>query len=612
METTISNLAGVAASSSRSASADRVAVGRAPRSRLLLVVYFASLVILLTLGGGLAILASAHVTSSAISASASADRALVQAVLDDLGTAVSSDALGPSASRRTDAILARAVDDVGLVGIALAAPDGAIRSVAGDFAWPSSPRIDLGSRQSEVVLIDDPAAPRLVEAFPISADGQVVAIVGIVRDGAQLLATADAARRDIAIGTLAGATVLVVVLFLVFRGAQHRLDGQTEQLLESARHDPLTGLLTRGAAISVLSDALQGDVEQPIAIALIDIDNFTRLNDLHGHALGDRALRAAADILVGASAPGDAVGRSGPDEFLLVVPGVDASGLARRMEDVRRQFDAVVLTTEGGDHLPLTVSVGIGVAPLHGRTPTELLSAVAVTLGEAKSGGGNHLVISRLSYAELAQERRTSYSILDGLVHAVDIRDRYTRQHSEDVARYALFLARQVGLDDEQQAALHMAALLHDVGKIAIPDDILRKPGHLTREEMEVVKQHVELGAMLVRDLADAEAVAEGVRYHHERWDGTGYGAGLEGEAIPLIARIISIADAFSAMTTSRPYRHALTPAVALARLTAAAGTQLDPRLVDVFVLAMESQAEPPVPSDVRRPTFWLALEPLA
>jgi len=229
-----------------------------------------------------------------------------------------------------------------------------------------------------------------------------------------------------------------------------------------------------------------------------------------------------------------------------------------------------------------------------------------MALSEAKSAGGNQVLIGRLSYAELIQERRTTFSVLDGLLNAIDTRDRYTRRHSDDVARYALFLARQIGIDDQLPVALHNASLLHDVGKIAVPDDILRKPAALTAEETEVMKQHVELGASLVRDLANAEIVAEGVRFHHERWDGSGYPQGLAGEEIPLIARIIAVADAFSAMTTSRPYRRALPSGVALERLTAAAGTQLDPRLVDVFVLAMESGLNPPQPSDSRAPSFWL------
>ena len=160
--------------------------------------------------------------------------------------------------------------------------------------------------------------------------------------------------------------------------------------------------------------------------------------------------------------------------------------------------------------------------------------------------------------------------------------------------------------------ALHQAALLHDVGKIAVPDDILRKPGTLTAEEMDVMKQHVSLGGILVRDLVNAELVADGVRYHHERWDGQGYPEGLTEDEIPLIARVVAIADAYSAMTTSRPYRRALSPATALSRLSAARGSQLDPRLVDIFVLAMESQSEPPVPSDDRSPSFWLQAEAVA
>jgi diguanylate cyclase (GGDEF)-like protein/putative nucleotidyltransferase with HDIG domain len=601
-----------AGSGARSQVADRRVTQRAPRSQLLLLVYLISLLLLLTLGGGLALLASAHVSSSAIGASASADRALVQAVLADLGPAVTDETLTASATARVESVLRRAIEDVGLIGIAVSTPDGVIRSTAGDVAWPSEARIASDTDRPSATLVDGPERPLLVETFPAMVDGRVVAVIGIVRDGRPLLASAAAAQGDIAIGTAAGATVLIVVLFLVFRDAQRRLDRQTEQLLESERRDPLTGLLTHGAAIAALAEALDREDEAPVAIALVDIDNFRRINDTHGHELGDTALRTIASIVGTASSQGAVVGRSGPDEFLMTAPGLGAGQLTALVEAARHRLADVVLHTDAGDRLPVTISVGIGVAPLHGRTSTELLSAVAMALAEAKSGGGDQLVISRLSFAEMAQERRTSFSILDGLINAVDTRDRYTRRHSEDVARYALFLARELGIEDEVQVALHQAALLHDVGKIAVPDDILRKPSQLTSDETDVMKQHVLLGAVLVRDLANADIVADGVRYHHEWWDGTGYADGLAGEEIPLIARIIAVADAFSAMTTSRPYRRALTPGNALEQLSAAGGTQLDPRLVDVFVLAMESQAEPPLPSDARGPSFWLAPVPAA
>ena len=592
--------------------AHRSMAPRAPRSRLLLIVYLTSLAILLTLGAGIAVLASAHVSSSAVGAHASADRELVQALLGDLGASVSDETLTAAQAGRVVAVLQRAREDVGLLGIALMGPDGTVRSASGDVNRPSGSRLDFESVAPTAVLTDTPGGPRLLEAFPVIVEDRVVAIVGIVRDGAHAVATAAAARRDIALGTAVGGLVLIVVLFLVFHGAQRRLDRQTEQLLESERRDPLTGLLNHGAVIAALADAFGEDAEPSVAIALVDVDNFTRLNETHGHRLGDDALRQVALILTTSSTPGDAIGRTGPDEFLIVAPGADIRQLRTRLEAVRQDLDAVALQTAAGDRLPLTVSIGVGVAPLHGRTPTELLSAVAVTLGEATSGGGNQLVVSRLSYAELTQERINTFSILDGLVNAVDTRDRYTRRHSEDVARYALFLARHLGLDDEQRGALHHAALLHDVGKIAMPDAILRKPGQLTPDEMEVMKQHVVLGGALVRDLANSELVVEGVQYHHEWWDGSGYPHGLAGEEIPLLARVIAVADAFSAMTTSRPYRRALSPDVALQRMSAGAGSQFDPRLADVFVLAMESHAEPPLPSDSRAPSLWLASESAA
>jgi HD-GYP domain-containing protein (c-di-GMP phosphodiesterase class II) len=160
----------------------------------------------------------------------------------------------------------------------------------------------------------------------------------------------------------------------------------------------------------------------------------------------------------------------------------------------------------------------------------------------------------------------------------------------------------RLGLPDEMLKSLRIAALLHDVGKIGVPDDILRKPGRLTPYEYEIVKQHVALGDLIVRDVPDVAHIREGVRYHHERWDGQGYMVGLAGENIPLIARILAVGDAFSAMTTSRPYRKALPAEEALAELKAAAGTQLDGQLVEAFVTGMELDPNAPRPGAYRSP----------
>jgi HD-GYP domain-containing protein (c-di-GMP phosphodiesterase class II) len=218
---------------------------------------------------------------------------------------------------------------------------------------------------------------------------------------------------------------------------------------------------------------------------------------------------------------------------------------------------------------------------------TELLTTAAATVREARASGGDRVVVARAVDAD--DGRTSNFDIFQGLVLTIDAKDRYTKRHSEDVARYGIFLARQLGADEALVRAIHSAGLLHDVGKIGIPDAILRKPGPLTAEEYDVVKQHVALGDLFVRDPLDLEEVSAGIRHHHKRWDGHGYLHGLAGEDIPLIARILAIGDAFSAMTTTRPYRKACDEQEALVRLGDAAGTQLDERLVTVFIRSIET-----------------------
>src|SRR4029079_11206177 len=175
---------------------------------------------------------------------------------------------------------------------------------------------------------------------------------------------------------------------------------------------------------------------------------------------------------------------------------------------------------------------------------------------EAKASGGDRACVARVG-----EEERVvvgGFDVLQGLVIAVDTKDRYTKRHSEDVARYALFLARRMGLDEDTCETIRLAGLLHDVGKIAIPDIILRKPSKLTADEYAMFQQHVALGDAIVRNVPNVELVRAGIKHHHERWDGRGYLEGLEGDEIPMIGRILAVADAFSAMTTTRPYRKAL------------------------------------------------------
>jgi diguanylate cyclase (GGDEF)-like protein len=363
----------------------------------------------------------------------------------------------------------------------------------------------------------------------------------------------------------------------------------------------LTGLLNHGAAVTTLTEL----VEQArtdgssIGIALVDIDNFRLLNDVHGSAIGDLALLTVADTFRPDAEGWTVLARFGPDEFMAIAPAAVARNLPAATHGVRDRLEACHLDLPGGERLPITVSVGISYFPFHAGSVIELISAAATALGDAKASGGNALSIAD-AWTDEPRAPHTTFDVLEGLVLAIDRKDRYTKLHSEDVAAYALFLAERLDLTEEMRSSLRIAALLHDVGKIGIPDDILRKPGRLTPYEFEIVKQHVVLGDLIVRDVPDIDHIRAGVRYHHERWDGSGYMAGLAGEDIPLIARILAVADAFSAMTTSRPYRKALATEQALDELRSVAGAQLDASLVESFVTGMDEDPDAPRPGVIR------------
>jgi diguanylate cyclase (GGDEF)-like protein len=342
-----------------------------------------------------------------------------------------------------------------------------------------------------------------------------------------------------------------------------------------------------------------------LGVAILDVDNFRLLNETHGHAAGDMILRNVAR-LVGELAPAGCVtGRYGPDEFIVVGPPVATELVEQAVTRLRDRLRNVSVRFGNSEQLPVTMSAGMAEFPMAAKSVTDLLVAAANAVTDAKTSGGDAVRKAGVISDEAIQH--PTFDALQGLVFAVDTKDRYTRRHSEDVARYAVFLGRQLGFSGEQLEQLRLVGLLHDVGKVGVPDAILRKPGHLTPEERDIIEQHVALGDLIVRDLPDIEIVRAGVRYHHERWDGAGYLDHLSGDEIPLIARVMAVCDAFSAMTTSRPYRKAVGVNEALKRLGDAAGSQLDERLVQHFVTAMDTLADAPRPEDeVWRARLWV------
>jgi HD-GYP domain-containing protein (c-di-GMP phosphodiesterase class II) len=202
---------------------------------------------------------------------------------------------------------------------------------------------------------------------------------------------------------------------------------------------------------------------------------------------------------------------------------------------------------------------------------------------QAKRQGGGRARVASGSLTRVVGREESPVAHLESLIGVVDSRTGFSRDHAELTARYAALLARQLGLSEETAQALRVAGLLHDVGNIGVPSELLSRPGPLTPDELEVVKQHVILSEMLIEHVPYATDVVQAVIHHHERWDGAGYPRGLRGEQIPLVGRLMMVASAYAALVAPRPYRPARTPDEALAALTQGAGSQFDPALVAVM-----------------------------
>src|SRR5256885_150649 len=355
--------------------------------------------------------------------------------------------------------------------------------------------------------------------------------------------------------------------------------------------DPLTGLGNHRSFHERLQRELVAaeEVGTPLALCLVDFDDLKSVNDRFGHPVGDLVLGHVASRL----RQGGESFRLGGDEFAVLLPGHDerlATAVARSI--VER---VAALHVEGvGEE---TVSAGVATYPTHGTHRDELIRLADTALYSAKKDGKHRVrayAVESILRANLEQiadtpDRAAQYRAAESLVKAVDERDAYTGSHSQRVGDYSARIARRMGADEPAIELTRLAGNLHDLGKLAIPEEVLRKPSTLSEAEKLMLERHPQIGFRMLESLG-VQPVAEWVLYHHERWDGAGYPNKLAGDQIPLGARIIFVADAFDAMTSDRAYRRAIPERDALAQIERCAGTQFDPEVVK----ALAAELRPP------------------
>ena len=410
-----------------------------------------------------------------------------------------------------------------------------------------------------------------------------------------VLNSLGALSEDVPRWTMVEGSVVVVGSFIWFlRKRERRL---IDRLADAAHRDHLTGCLNRRG----FEPAFELELERarrvggPLALVVCDLDHFKQLNDDRGHPAGDRVLVQVAAVLSDQKRRIDTLVRLGGEEFGLLLPGADAEGAYIVAERLRRTLKETLAA--GG--LDMTASFGVAAFPGDGQAPPALLSAADQALYAAKQLGRDRVVIHKpeLTVSLLAVTARgesTDASRLATvlmLAEAVDLRDVGTAEHSRTVGRYARMIAEGLGLPDEHVDRIALAGVLHDVGKVAIPDSILRKPGPLSLDQQLEMRRHAELGARMLRG-AQLDDVAEWVLAHHERPDGSGYPFGLDRSEIPLEARILAVADAYEAMISDRAYRSGVGHRVARSELIEGRGTQFDARVVDLFLEALGTDRE--------------------
>jgi diguanylate cyclase (GGDEF)-like protein/putative nucleotidyltransferase with HDIG domain len=368
-----------------------------------------------------------------------------------------------------------------------------------------------------------------------------------------------------------------------------------EKAYLEARTDELTGLLNRKYFYEILQQEYEKNKNGSLALIILNIDDFKLYNQLYGNKEGDLALQNIAQIISASVGNNGYVARYSGKEFAIILPSYDLFSSKNLAEVIRKQI--MNMNKRESDYAlkMLTVSGGICSIPYAASNVKQLIENADMAIFTVKHNGKNAIMVytgreqkpdSKIK--DFIQRKENIYSeyapTIYALTAAIDTKDHYTFNHSRNVAYYATELAYAFGMNEDHVEIVREAALLHDIGKIGIPEQILNKPGKLTDEEYTIIKGHVESSIGIIRHLPSLDYVIPAVIGHHERYDGNGYPRRIAKEDIPVSARILCIADSFDAMTSERPYKEPYSVSKALNILEDQAGLQFDPKLVKIFI----------------------------
>lgn len=366
---------------------------------------------------------------------------------------------------------------------------------------------------------------------------------------------------------------------------------QFEEVKKEAITDELTGLYNHRFFYETANRWLEEEKYHSFTIAMIDIDHFKIYNDLYGHSAGDEALKKIADVIKGNLYEEDFLVRYGGEEFLLFLPVTMENDAFSAIEKARKSIENAFLHSSDIREF-LTVTVGAATYPLHGKTLEDIVAKADMAVKKGKKTGRNKAIIyskaemEKAQYSDDIQEKIDDayLSSIYALAATIDAKDHYTFGHSHNVAILSKAIAEEAGYDDASANLIHSAGLLHDIGKVGIPENVLSKPGVLTEDERKIMESHVLQSISIIKHIPNLVETVPIIISHHEHYDGSGYPRQIKGESIPKLGRILCVADSFDAMTTDRPYRKGLTFEQAIYEIKRNRGSHFDPEVCDLLI----------------------------